>query len=283
MLHEGSRVLMVGASSDIGAHLASQMLARGIQVCGTYRGPSDSVAELIRAGAKLDRVDLADHVSVNRWVAKSDLDGWDGLLLNPATMNPIGLFHECDWEEWHASVQVNALSQLHLVHSLLPRRSTTGHPLVLLWGGPATNSAAPGYSAIAASKLLLIKMMELLSAEYPEVRFVSVGPGWVDTKIHIETLEADSRAGGNLERTKARLASGQVTSLDKVWRFIEWVFAQPAELVSGRNFSVNGDLWGTEDLQGLLASDPDALKMRRYRNDWRPSERSTRFIPPTYD
>ena len=52
-------------------------------------------------------------------------------------------------------------------------------------GGPFDN-----YSAYCVGKLLLIKMTELLDSECPDLQVSIIGTGWVNTKIHRQTLAA---------------------------------------------------------------------------------------------
>ena len=42
----------------------------------------------------------------------------------------------------------------------------------------------------------------------------------------------------------------------------------PHELISGRDFTVTFDKWGTEELAKRLDEEPDMYKLRRYGNDW---------------
>ena len=172
--------------------------------------------------------------------------------------------------EWEESLKVNFISQLHIIHQLLPTRHTQTAlgPIVLLFAGGGTNSAPKNYSAYTISKIALIKMCELLDAEIPDTRFAVVGPGWVKTKIHGNTLKAGMRAGANYQSTIDKLASNDCTPMDEIMDCCDWLVDAPRELVSGRNFSVVFDKWGNETLSKMLEGNPDMYKLRRYGNDW---------------
>jgi len=188
----------------------------------------------------------------------------------PATQHPVGAFLECDFDEWEESVKVNFTSHLRIIHGLLPSRhlnSALG-PCVLFFAGGGTNSAPVNYSAYTISKIALIKMCELLDAEISDTRFVIVGPGWVRTKIHKSTLRAGIRAGTNYQRTIEKLARDEFTSMELVLDCCDWLIDSPRELVSGRNFSVVFDKWGTKELEERLLQEPHMYKLRRYGNDW---------------
>lgn len=190
---------------------------------------------------------------------------WDVLMTCVATMKPINPFLDCKFREWEDSLRVNFTDHAYLLHQALPKRNHNA--TVILWSGPGTNNAPKNYSAEIVGKIAQIKLCELLAAEIPDCRFVIVGPGWVKTKIHCETLDAGDKAGSNLERTKRQ---DKWTPMSRIVEFVDWVIKQPIEAVSGRNFSIVGDIWGDERLTETLKANPDAYKLRRHLNDWRP-------------
>ena len=138
---------------------------------------------------------------------------------------------------------------------------------MILFAGGGTNSATKYYSAYTISKIALIKMCELLSAEILDIRFSIVGPGWVKTKIHDATLTAGERAGKNYEKTKFKLQSDELTTMKDVLDCCDWLISSPRELISGRNFSTVFDKWGTEELFEALIRDSDMYKLRRHGNE----------------
>jgi len=100
------------------------------------------------------------------------------------------------------------------------------------------------------------------------VRFVIVGPGWVKTKIHGSTLKAGVQAGANYQRTLEKLAGNEWMPMERVLDCCDWLVNAPRESISGRNFSVVSDRWGTEELERRLAQEPNMYKLRRYGNEW---------------
>ncbi|MDO9484865.1 MAG: SDR family oxidoreductase [Actinomycetota bacterium] len=277
------RAFIVGISSDIAADMSLRLLASGSHVQGTFRTASDQTDELIAKGAALIQLDCSDKAAIASCVADPNIaEQWDLLMLAPATMNPIGLFDECDWDEWEQSFALNSTRQFQFIHALLGRRDRASTPLVFLWSGPGSNGSAVAYSAITAAKIAQIKMCELLAAEYPDVCFVVVGPGWVQTKVHRETLDAGAAAGHNLSRTQDRLQSRHTTSFDEIWDFFCWAAAQETSAISGRNFSIRSDSWGIPELIDHLQGNEHAFKLRRADNDWRPGQTTVSYEPSSY-
>lgn len=262
--------IIIAASSGIGQAISRRWVARGWRVWGSYRTRSQAVDELERVGVQWVACDLSNEASLERGC--STLEGrcreWDILVLCPAALGPIGTFPECRFEEWQASVQVNVVSPLRLVHRLLPmrRRQPPPGPCVLFFAGGGTNSAPINVSAYTLSKIALIKMCELLDAEVADTRFVIVGPGVVHTNIHQTTLRAAGVGAGHTRAVEA-LAGRRCTPMKDVLDCCDWVVDAPRQVVSGRNFSVAHDRWGTPALERLLLEDPEMYKLRRHRND----------------
>ena len=278
-----TKAFFVSISSDIASFIALKLLKRGIKVGGTYRTYSENVQKLIAHGAVLHQLDCTSKKSIEVLFSDKQVAmDWEMLMISPATMNPINRFDLCNWDEWEQSFELNSLRQFQILHSIIGRRHR-GHdqtsPLVFLWSGPGTNNAPVYYSAEISAKIAQIKMCELLDKEFEDTRFVIVGPGWVNTKAHKETINAQNAAGQNYQRTLETLESGKTTPLSKIYEFFCWAWAQEKKVVSGRNFSIRGDIWGSPLLEEKLRPSDDSLKLRRFDNDWTPHSLKSSFLP----
>ena len=141
---------------------------------------------------------------------------------------------------------------------------------VVFFAGGGTNNPFTNYSAYCVSKILLIKMCELLDDENTDLNVFIVGPGWVRTKIHDQTLDNPKGAGNSYERTLEFLESeGSGTSYEDIYDCINWCIAKGRDVAGGRNFSVVYDTWrqGGEQLAEQLRGDSDKFKLRRFGNE----------------
>lgn len=261
------KIIIISASSDIGFYLALKWSGQGSKIIGTYRTTSDHVRELKKHKVEVLRCDLNKNESIINFVNK--ISDWDVLLFCPGTMEPIGLFDKVPFPSWKRSVEMNFISQMELLHNLLAKRNSSfpNGPVVIFFAGGGANSAPVNYSAYTISKIALIKMVELLDAEISDTRFSIIGPGWVNTKIHRETLAAGVNAGDNYAKTVQKLGDKDgMTSLETIFNCCNWVIGSPREVVSGRNFSVVYDEWGKEELDAELKADGNMFKLRRYKN-----------------
>jgi len=264
--------VILSISSDIGLALARRRMAAGESVRGSIRTPTSATRRLAAEGARLVPADFSDAVSVDLACRELGPDGWDELVVAPGSLDPIGPFAEVSFAEWERSLEINLTRQAQAVHALLPTRRSNA--LVLFFAGGGTQSAPPRFSAYTLAKIALIKLTELLQAEFDDARFCILGPGWVNTKIHVETLRAGERAGHALAATQDRLARGDFVPMDDVLDCIDWVRSQDREVIGGRNFSVQHDPWRQPAFAAWLRGHPDLAKLRRAGNDAFPPEPS---------
>jgi NAD(P)-dependent dehydrogenase (short-subunit alcohol dehydrogenase family) len=145
-----------------------------------------------------------------------------------------------------------------------PDAATGSIPTVVFFAGGGMNNAVRNFSAYTVSKVMLAKTCELIAHEFPDLRIVIVGPGWVRTKIHDRILEHVAADDPRAAQTRDFLSETSGTDPDAIYDMIAWLARQDPALVSGRNFSVVHDAWQQgATLLDQLAADPDALKLRR--------------------
>lgn len=256
------RAVIIGLGSSIGGYVGCRLQQDGWSVTGSAR--SGTVVD--SRFTSISRCNLDDAQSIER--AKSDLresaKGWSLLLFAAGSMLPIGRFFGVDEVEWERGLQVSALGPLRLLRAVWPVRSLTSTPTVCFLAGGGTNNDFPNYSAYCLAKILLIKFVELIQSEEPSARFVIIGPGYVRTAIHDETLAAGEAAGKNHERT-VQLLTGPGTDLELIYQHVVACHLAPAEVFGGRNYSTVHDDWKGELVMQTIADYPrDAYRLRRF-------------------
>ncbi len=261
--------VIISASSDIGYELAKDWLDKGVNVVGTYRTFSEKVINLDKIGVSLLKLDLSDRLNFEGDIEK--LRGisseWTSLVFAIGTQLPIGRFETIDILEWIESIHVNFLAQAQILRSLLTVRSLEiKNPTVIFFAGGGTNNATENYSAYTLSKIALIKFCELLAFEIKDIKFSILGPGWVNTKIHLATLQKRVESGANYERTLKKIQDNDMVPIHDVIECINWVIDSPILAISGRNLSVVNDPWREEKLINFLLANNEAFKLRRDSN-----------------
>ena len=250
-----NKAIIFGITSEIGEYTAEHLKIDNWDVYGTSR---------TKSSPKIAKLDLHNHDQVENFIFNTQwLENWTLACFFAATMKPIGPFFNIDFKEWEESIYINIISQISLLHKIWPYRNKHDKVTVSFLAGGGTNSEFDNYSAYCISKIALIKFTELISSENPNSKFFIIGPGYMKTKIHNETLEAGEMAGRNLKKTLDFFDS-KGTTFERFYDHFKWCLNSSIKEISGRNFSTVHDSWeGSNSLLARLELDPDLFKLRR--------------------
>jgi len=251
-------IVIISVTSGIGTELAKRYSIND-NVIGTFRSPSTEYIP-----AHLMYCDIDNKDSISAFISNFDTlnKKWDTVILCPCNPLPIKPFFDSNIDEWSNSVNTNAVNQLRVLHGLYKYRNKNSNVVFFAAGG--TNGSVLDFSAYTASKIMLIKMCELLDSENEDVNFFIVGPGWTKTKIHDIIL--NNSCGDRHKKTLEFVTSNDGTSMDDIYNCIQWL-CSIGKTASGRNFSVVHDSWGTEELLNKLKNDSNLYKLRRNGNE----------------
>ena len=259
-----TKSLIIGISSGIGSALAEELNNQGHDIHGTTRAIK---SDMLRGENKqLYYCDLKSIPSMDKFINSfSSKNSWDNLIVCPAQMEPIGNFEGTEIDDWLETFNVNFNSQVYLLHKLLKYKSNKLSRVIFFAGG-GVNGVTPNYSCYTTSKIAMIKLIELLDYELKDVIFTILGPGWVKTKIHDQSIDPKHKDLPSYRETQKRLKENNFIEMRKVISSIRWILEQPKEIVGGRNFSTAHDPWENPKLIEMLRSDHHAYKLRRHRN-----------------
>lgn len=254
--------LIIGITSGIGSALSRHLYSIGDNIVGTSRNQKSKSGNHVR----IFELDISSLESVSSFV---DLFAseyvWERIVFCPAVMSPIGPFRTVDIFKWLSTFNINFSNQVYLLHQILPF-SHGESPHVLFFAGGGTNSAPKNYSAYTLSKISLIKLVELLNEEIDSISFSILGPGWVNTKIHEQSLAVELSHLPSFKETERRLLNSDFVDMEQIISSIMWIFSQEKAIVGGRNFSAAHDPFDSFEFSTLLSSNVDLLKLRRHGN-----------------
>jgi short-subunit dehydrogenase len=187
----GSRVLVTGASSGIGAGLAEAFAAGGasVAICARRGDRLAEVADRCRAhGGQVDHwiIDVADPAQVDA-LAADVLDAMGGvdLLVNNAGIPKRRRVEALDMATVDYVTRVNFLAPVQLTLALLPQMLARGSGRIINVSSVAATLSSPGESVYSASKAALAVFSESMSIDLWDlgVRAMVVYPGVVDTEL----------------------------------------------------------------------------------------------------
>lgn len=177
------------------------------------------------------------------------VDEWDLLIITIGTVAPVQMWWKQDLFEWTDCVVSNLITPFRMLQSLWPKHKPDS--TVIWFAGSNPQKIMPGYSAYNCSKIAVIKLIEQMDHETPDCKFIAFGPGYVKTKIHEATIEANW--------PNERLARGDKgTSMEDIYEALAFCIRADKNDVGGRNICVS-DLGP----HGYRSSERDFGKLRR--------------------
>ena len=262
------KALILSINSDIGIELSKALSLKGYEVFGTYNNifPNKTIPE-----DNLLKLNIKNYNSTKYKNWLKFINKWDVFISCVGTQAPGGKMDQVDLSKWVDSVAINSTYQIAALINAMQYRNKEDTPTVIFFAGGGTNSATAAYSAYTIGKISLIKTIELLDYEFNDTKFAIIGPGWVKTKIHNETIKAKAMAGENFVKTLEMLKSpSNFNPMEKVIQDTLNLISLPKDLVGGRNFSSVHDDMSVENLKKLNIIDKDFYKLRRNLNNASP-------------
>jgi short-subunit dehydrogenase len=185
----GTRVLLTGASSGIGAALARELAGAGavVGMCARRTELLDGVLADCRRSVPECRawtIDLADLDSLDAFAATatSELGGIDVLLHNAALSNYHAEGLTTPWDDVEYLMRLDYLSPVRLTRAIVPAMVERGDGRVVVVSSMAARMSSPGETAYAAAKAALSAYFEALATELwsSGVRFHLVYPALIE-------------------------------------------------------------------------------------------------------
>jgi 3-oxoacyl-[acyl-carrier protein] reductase len=200
----GKNILITGAGRGIGKRLALSMAARGAKVglLARSRGELDlAQLEIEQAGgiAMRLRADVRDGDQIAAAVDRMKvLWGQINVLICAAGIQgPIGKLMEISPKAWCETVETNLHGVMFAARAVLPEMIARRSGKIIALSGGGSLTPRPHFSAYAASKTALVRLIETLAAEISEdnVQVNCMAPGGAYTSMTDEILAAGDKAG----------------------------------------------------------------------------------------
>lgn len=188
----GRRALITGASSGIGADLARELAALGVNLVLTARRrpPLEELAVELRAtgvGVDVITADLgAPEVAHTLWQTAT-AGGPIDVVINNAGFGTFRRFGEVDWARDAELLQLNITSLVELSHLFVASCAGRRTPAYLLnVASIAAFQAVPHMASYAASKAYVLAFTEALHDEHRRgaLRVTCLCPGGTITPFH---------------------------------------------------------------------------------------------------
>jgi NAD(P)-dependent dehydrogenase (short-subunit alcohol dehydrogenase family) len=209
---------VTGGSRGLGAALAEELARRGARVVAVAREARALEAQVARIrafGGEAHALvaDQGDKEAVYPLVgAAAGLVGpIDLLVLNASTLGPVPLreLAETECEDLARVLEVNLVGPFRLTKAVVGSMVVRGGGTVVGISSDAAVNGYPGWGAYGVSKAALDQLLRTWAAELAGsgVRFLSLDPGEMDTRMHEDAMpEADRSALARPEAVARRIA-----------------------------------------------------------------------------
>jgi len=199
-------VLITGGSRGLGRALALRLSAEGAKVALVARHQEEIdevVSEIKKNGGIAFGIvaDVGDKASVYPIVGQAAaLAGPVDVLINNASALgpvPLQLIPDTDCEDFELALQVNTVGPFRLIKAVVGSMVLRKNGVIVNISSDAAVEAYPSWGVYGASKAALDHLTRIAAAEMADagVRFLSVDPGEMDTRMHAVSLPDADPAG----------------------------------------------------------------------------------------
>ncbi len=211
--------IVTGGSRGLGAALGAELAARGARVVlvARERAPlEETVARIRAAGGEAHALpgDVGDKTAIHRiaGAAAALVGRIDVLVHNASTLGPVPLrlLLDTDCEDLERALAVNLVGPFRLTRAVAGPMVLRGRGVVVHVSSDAATSAYPRWGAYGVSKAALDHMNRIWAAELEGtgVRFLSVDPGEMNTRMHADAIpEADPATLADPAKVAARIVA----------------------------------------------------------------------------
>lgn len=244
-------VLVTGGGRGIGKRLAIGFARAGARIGLLARSKAEldlTHLEIEHAGGNALRL-RADVGDLEQVVAAVDrlrvhFGPVHVLICAAAVQGPIGSFVDTPARQWAEAIQTNLLGVANSMRAALPQMMDRRAGKIIVLGGGGGANARPNFSAYAASKTAVARLVETVAEEVRDynVQINCMAPGGTYTHMTDEILRAGEERTGWKEAEDARhiRMTGGVAP-DQQIQLALFLASEQSNHISGRLIHVKDD------------------------------------------
>jgi NAD(P)-dependent dehydrogenase (short-subunit alcohol dehydrogenase family) len=240
---DGSTAIVTGASSGIGAQIARQFTARGVDtvICSREQENVDAVADEIHATETPGDIfpvecDVRDRDAVDAMVTAT-IDKFGGLdiLINNAGAAFRSPFDDLSENAWKTIIDIN-LNGIYNCTSAASDALKDGGGYVVNISSVAGSTTAPERTHYAAAKAGVNNLTRTLATEWaPDgVRVTCIAPGYIATEdaVTVGDVEPDSITRESIDR--------RIGTTEEIADLVEFLVSPASSFIIGQTITAKG-------------------------------------------
>jgi 3-oxoacyl-[acyl-carrier protein] reductase len=242
-------IVITGNSAGIGKMLTDRLVSNGHVVYGLSRSSEY-------------KCDVTNYEQVEDW-ARYFIDAEiniDAVVTCAGTQGEIGKTSKTDALAWAETISVNLNGTYNAIRAFYPIMDKARRPKIICLAGGGSANGRAYFSAYAAAKTAVVRLVESMSLEEQNLDINAVAPGAIKTNIIDGPLKAGPSIIGEAEYNKALKQSIQGDDPSRMLNLIEWLLSEKCDGISGRFISAIWDDWEKLDKATMPA---ELYKLRR--------------------
>jgi len=226
-----ANILIIGASSGIGASLAKQLIEEGHQVFGTFNKTIGTSAD---GFAKFQSLNVLDENPDLSFVP----DVLDGLVYCPGAVN-LKPFARVKPEDFVSDFQLQLVGAVKVIQACLPKLKNSTHSSIVLFSTVAMQMGFNFHSLVASSKGAVEGLTKALAAEFaPKIRVNCIAPSITDTPLAGSLLNTDEKKEANAQRHPLK----KIGKPEDLANLAAFLLSEKSSWITGQVIHVDGGM-----------------------------------------
>jgi len=216
-------ILIIGASSGIGAALASQLKNDGTSIHTACRRPTEFNHQTFDANSP-STLHLPESL--------------DGLVYCPGSIN-LKPFHRLTAEEMTEEFQLNALGAATVIQQALPALKKADSASIVLFSTVAVQTGLPLHASISMAKGAIEGLTRSLAAELsPKIRVNAIAPSLTKTPLVDRLTNTDQKIQASVDRHPLK----RIGEAEEIASLAKWLLSEDSRFVTAQIIHADGGM-----------------------------------------